>query len=117
MGHGIAQLFALSGFQVTLNDVSLEILEKAIPRIQDNLHTCIKHGVISADEAEEVPGRITITTDLDKAASQADFVIEAVVETAMDDDRMPRGFLARNREELLRCAGVSSTNLTDETSN
>lgn len=80
MGHGIAQLFALSGFQVTLNDVSLEILEKAIPRIQDNLHTCIKHGVISADEAEEVPGRITITTDLDKAASQADFVIEAVVE-------------------------------------
>ena len=80
MGHGIAQLFALSGFQVTLNDVSLEILEKAIPRIQDNLHTCIKHGVISADEAEEVPGRIAITTDLDKAASQADFVIEAVVE-------------------------------------
>ena len=80
MGHGIAQLFALSGFQVTLNDVSLEILENAIPRIQDNLHTCIKHGVISADEAEEVPGRITITTDLDKAASQADFVIEAVIE-------------------------------------
>jgi len=80
MGHGIAQLFALAGFQVTLNDVSLEILEKAIPRIQDNLHTCIKHGIISTDEAEEIPNRITITTDLDKAVSQADYIVEAVVE-------------------------------------
>jgi 3-hydroxyacyl-CoA dehydrogenase len=80
MGHGIAQLFALAGFQVTLNDVSLEILEKAIPRIQDNLHTCIKHGIISTDEAEEIPDRITITTDLDKAVSQADYIVEAVVE-------------------------------------
>ncbi len=80
MGHGIAQLFAVAGFQVTLNDVSLEILEKAIPRIQDNLHTCIKHGIISTDEAEEIPDRITITTDLDKAVSQADYIVEAVVE-------------------------------------
>jgi 3-hydroxybutyryl-CoA dehydrogenase len=80
MGHGIAQLFALSDFQVTLYDVSLEILEKAIPRIQDNLQTSIKHGILSADEVKEIPDRITITTDLDTAASQADYIIEAVVE-------------------------------------
>ena len=80
MGHGIAQLFALSGFQVTLNDVSLEVLEKAIPRIRDNLQTCIKHGIISADESEKIPDRITITTDLGKAVSQADYIVEAVVE-------------------------------------
>lgn len=80
MGHGIAQLFALSGFQVTLNDISLEILEEATPRIRDNLHTFIKHGIISAEEAKEIPDRITITTDLDKATSQADFIVEAVVE-------------------------------------
>lgn len=47
----------------------------------------------------------TVTTLLEVALAEG--VIEAVVETAMDDDRMPRGFLARNREELLRCAGVS----------
>lgn len=80
MGHGIAQLFALSGFQVTLNDVSLEVLEKAIPRIRDNLQTCIKHGIISTDESEKIPDRITITTDLGKAVSQADYIVEAVVE-------------------------------------
>ena len=80
MGHGIAQLFALSDFQVTLYDVSLEILEKVIPRIQDNLQTSIKHGILSTDEVKEIPDRITITTDLDTAASQADYIIEAVVE-------------------------------------
>ncbi len=80
MGHGIAQVFALAGFQVTLNDISLEILDRAIPRIQDNLHACLKHGVISTEEADETPDRITITTDLDKAVSQADYIVEAVVE-------------------------------------
>ena len=80
MGHGIAQLFALAGFQVTLNDVSLEILERAIPLIQDNLNTCLKHGIVSPEEVEETPGRITITTDLDKAVSNSDYIVEAVVE-------------------------------------
>jgi len=80
MGHGIAQVFALAGFQVTLNDVSLEILDKAIPRIQDNLNACLKQGIISTEEADETPDRIKITTDLDQAVSQADYVVEAVVE-------------------------------------
>ena len=80
MGHGIAQLFALAGFQVTLNDVSLEILERAIPLIQDNLNTCLKHGIVSPEEVEETPGRITITTDLDKAVSNSDYIVEAVIE-------------------------------------
>ena len=66
MGHGIAQLFAQAGFQVTLNDLSLKILEKAVPRIQDSLHRLVNHGIINPEDADEVPGRITITTDLEK---------------------------------------------------
>jgi len=80
MGHGIAQLFAQAGFQVTLNDVSLKILEKAVSRIQDSLPRLVNHGIISPDDADEVPGRITITTDLDKAVLNTDYIIEAVVE-------------------------------------
>jgi 3-hydroxyacyl-CoA dehydrogenase len=80
MGHGIAQLFAQAGFQVTLNDVSLKILEKAIPRIQDCLQRLVNHGIISPEDADEIPDRITITTDLDKAVLKSDYIIEAVVE-------------------------------------
>ncbi len=80
MGHGIAQLFAQAGFQVTLNDVSLKILEKAIPRIQDCLQRLVNHRIISPEDADEIPDRITITTDLDKAVLKSDYIIEAVVE-------------------------------------
>ena len=80
MGHGIAQLFALAGFQVVLNDVSPGILDEAIPRIQDNLRTCVKHGIISKEEANKTPERITLTADLNKAVSKADYIVEAVVE-------------------------------------
>ncbi len=80
MGHGIAQLFALAGYQVTLNDVSLEILERAVPRIQDSLHICVNHGIISPEDADDIPDRITLTTDLDKAVSNSDYIVEAVVE-------------------------------------
>ena len=80
MGHGIAQVFAQAGFQVILNDVSLDILEGAVLRIQDSLRTCVKYGFASPEDMEESPGRITITTDLDKAISKSDYIVEAVVE-------------------------------------
>ena len=80
MGHGIAQLFAQAGFQVTLNDVSLKILNRAVSRIQDSLPRLVNHGIISPDDADEVPGRITTTTDLDEAVLNTDYIIEAVVE-------------------------------------
>lgn len=80
MGHGIAQLFALSGFQVILNDVSMEILDRALLRVKDNLNTCVDHGIISADDAEKVPGQIKITTDFDLAVSKSDYIVEAIFE-------------------------------------
>ncbi len=80
MGHGIAQVFALAGLQVALADSDAGVLEKAIPRIQANLETCVEHGFISEDQAATVPARITLASNLADAASQADFIVEAVFE-------------------------------------
>ena len=80
MGHGIAQVFALAGFQITLTDNDEAILRNALPRIQANLQTCIAHKFVSEDAAAVVPSRITLTPDLADAASQADFIVEAVFE-------------------------------------
>lgn len=80
MGHGIAQVFALAGFQITLTDNDHEILDNALPRIRENLQTCIAHNFVSEDKASVVPSRITLTPDLAVAASEADFVVEAVFE-------------------------------------
>jgi len=47
----------------------------------------------------------TVTTLLSVALAEG--IIDGVVETKMDDDKIPHGFIARNREELLACTGVS----------
>jgi 3-hydroxybutyryl-CoA dehydrogenase len=80
MGHGIAQVFALAGLQVALTDSDAKALGKAIPRIQANLETCLEPGSVDKDRAATVPARITLASDLAEAASQADFVVEAVFE-------------------------------------
>ncbi|UCC62203.1 MAG: 3-hydroxyacyl-CoA dehydrogenase family protein [Anaerolineae bacterium] len=80
MGHGIAQVFALAGLQVVLTDSDTKVLGKAIQRIQANLEICLEHGSADKDRAATVPARITLASDLAEAASQADFVVEAVFE-------------------------------------
>jgi 3-hydroxyacyl-CoA dehydrogenase len=80
MGHGIAQVFALGGSQVTLFDTNPEILGKAIGRIRSNLEVCIKYSSVTKDAAAAVPDRITLASDLGEGLSQADFIVEAVVE-------------------------------------
>ena len=50
MGNGIAHLFAMNNFSVTLNDVSIEILNKAISTISSNLDRQIKKGEITESQ-------------------------------------------------------------------
>ena len=45
LGHGIAQEFAVAGFEVTLNDLSDEILDKAKDSIRANLSTLSRSGL------------------------------------------------------------------------
>lgn len=80
MGHSIAQVFALAGFQITLTDNDDKILHSALSRIQTNLQTCIAHKFVSEDAAAVVPSRVTFTPDLAEAVSQANFIVAAVFE-------------------------------------
>ena len=45
MGHGIGQTFALGGYDVTLNDITDELLDKALRQIRKNLDTFIEFGI------------------------------------------------------------------------
>ncbi|WP_457590645.1 3-hydroxyacyl-CoA dehydrogenase/enoyl-CoA hydratase family protein [Geoglobus sp.] len=77
MGHGIAEVCALSGYDVTLVDVSEEALKKAMERISWSLSKLEKKKGV---RKEEILAKITPTTDLASSARKADLVIEAVVE-------------------------------------
>ena len=80
MGHGLAQMFAVAGFQVALNDSDAGVLENVIRRIQANLKTCLDHDIIAVDVAAAVPARITLVSSLPDAARRADFIVETVFE-------------------------------------
>ena len=80
MGHGIAQVFAQAGLQVTLSDNNAEVLAKAIPHIQENLETCLGRSSVNGDRAAPILKRIRATSSLAEAVCQADWIVEAVFE-------------------------------------
>ena len=82
MGHGIAQVFAQAGLQVALTDKDAHVLYKARQRVQVNLEAVCRHNPASGDggRVASALARITTTSDLAEAVSQAEFVIEAVIE-------------------------------------
>jgi 3-hydroxybutyryl-CoA dehydrogenase len=80
MGRGIAHVAALGGLQTVLNDISDDLLQKAIGKIQAELTKGIQIGKITAERAGEVLGRIKLESELGRAASNADLVIEAAPE-------------------------------------
>jgi 3-hydroxybutyryl-CoA dehydrogenase len=79
MGSGIAQVFAQSGFPVTLQDVSPPALERARAGIEKSLGKFVEKGKLSASDRDAALGRLSTSQTLDALAS-ADYVVEAIVE-------------------------------------
>ena len=80
MGNGIAHIFAMKSFSVTLVDISAAALEKAIVTIGKNLDRMVRKEKISeADKAATLSNIIT-STDLVEGVKNADLVIEAATE-------------------------------------
>jgi len=79
MGNGIAHTAAASGFDVTLIDVAEAFLERGMSTISANLQRGVDKGKMSADEKQQIIGRIRATSDVN-AAANADIVIEAIIE-------------------------------------
>jgi len=80
MGHGIAQIFASQGHRVWLLDVSEEVLAKAIENIRVNLTLMAQNGIGSPEDIEPTVKKIKVTRELEEAAADAQFIIEAVTE-------------------------------------
>ena len=79
MGHGIAQVSAAAGKQVTLSDRTSELAEKGHARIGANLKRQVDKGKLEQATAEEILARVAPAEGTDGAAGH-DLVIEAVFE-------------------------------------
>ena len=108
MGNGIAHTAAASGFDVTLIDVTSDILERAVSTITSNLQRAVDKGKLTAEERDAVVGRVHPVTDL-QAAKDADIVIEAIIESLeaktslfakLDEIAKPDCILASNTSSI-----------------
>ena len=80
MGRGIAYTAALSGFEVTLQDISAEALEKAKNDNGILANKSVEKGYITSVQRDFVQQHLTYTTGLQEAVESADLVIEAILE-------------------------------------
>jgi len=80
MGHGIAQVLALSGIAVRVHDVDASALDQARARVRDNLDQGVEKGKVTPAQRDAALARLEFTTHVDGALEGADVVIEAVPE-------------------------------------
>ncbi len=79
MGSGIAEVAAKGGFDVLVREVDERAVEAGRGRIEGSLARALKREKITAEDRDEVLGRVRFTTEIEALADR-DIVIEAVIE-------------------------------------
>jgi len=80
MGSGIAQVCAQAGYDVALRDIEQRFIDGGMNTIKKNIGRDVEKGKKTQDEADAILGRMKPTLDLKEAASDADIVVEVVIE-------------------------------------
>lgn len=104
MGNGIAHAFAAAGFEVSLVDLSEELLARGLAVIEKNLARQTRRGTLPEAEAQAALARIAPAAELGPAADSG-FVVEAIVE-----DEAAKCSLYAGLDPLLADSAVLATN-------
>jgi len=111
MGNGIAHVFALSGYDVVLNDISAEALERAKGVIAKNLDRQLQREKITAEERETAFGRISTTTAL-ADLGPTDLVIEAATEREAIKQKIFEDLVPHLKPHTILTTNTSSISIT-----
>ncbi|HXA19449.1 MAG TPA: 3-hydroxybutyryl-CoA dehydrogenase [Thermoanaerobaculia bacterium] len=111
MGNGIAHTAAASGFDVTLIDVAEAFLERGMSTIAKNLQRGVDKGKMTAQDKQQVLGRIRPTSDV-SAAAKADIVIEAIVENLAAKTQLFAKLDSLTGSDCILASNTSSISIT-----
>jgi 3-hydroxybutyryl-CoA dehydrogenase len=109
MGNGIAQVFATTGYQVKLIDISNSALTQAEFNIHKNLDRLISKGKLSLDQKPEIISNLHFSSDLENGVKEVSLVVEAISENIelkeklfrqLDDFTLPSTILASNTSSI-----------------
>lgn len=122
MGSGIAQAFAVKGYEVIVRDIKDEFVQRGLAVISKNINKLVSKGKITPEAAEEILSRISGTTELSHL-DDVDLVIEAAVENMdikksifkeLDEICKPETILATNTSSLSITEIATATNRADK---
>jgi 3-hydroxybutyryl-CoA dehydrogenase len=108
MGSGIAEVAAKAGFDTVVREVSQDLVDKGLSRIQGSLGKAVEKGKLDAAKRDETLGRLRGAVDLSELAD-CDLVVEAIVEnldekrktfSALDQAVKPGAIFASNTSSL-----------------
>jgi 3-hydroxybutyryl-CoA dehydrogenase len=111
MGNGIAHVFALAGYDVTLTDISAEALAKALATIDKNLDRQVSRGKISAETKTEALARI-VTTQTLADVGPSDLIIEAATEREEVKQKIFADLLPHLKPTTILTSNTSSISIT-----
>jgi 3-hydroxybutyryl-CoA dehydrogenase len=112
MGHGIAQIAALAGYDVRLTDVSAEALESAMGRVEKQLDKGVELGKVEPDVRDAALGRLRATSDAAEAMAGAEIVVEAVPEVLELKQEILAGAAETVEPNTLLATNTSSLSIT-----
>lgn len=110
MGSGIAQVAATSGFEVILQDINPEQLNRALKTMEKSLDKLIEKGKVS-EARDSILSRVKMTTEL-ASLKEADFVIEAVFENVEVKKQVLQALDSLLRAEVIITSNTSSISIT-----
>lgn len=113
MGHGIAQVAAMAGYDVALRDTTRELVDRGLDRIRQNLDEGVERGKVSPEERAAALDRLRGETELGAAVEGADLVIEAVPERFDLKVEVFRELEAHVPADAILATNTSSLSVTD----
>ena len=111
MGNGIAQTFAIAGYEVVMRDIEDKYLERGMTAIGRSLERLAARGKLSAEQRDEALGRIRPSTDLGRMADR-DLVIEAIIENSDLKSKLMQDLDALCRPDTILASNTSSISVT-----
>jgi len=112
MGHGIAQVAAQAGYEVTIRDIKREFVDKGISRIDKFLNKSIEKGRLAEAEKKKIMSRIKGTTNL-KDLKDSDLVIEAIFENIKIKKELFKDLDGICKKDCILASNTSTIPITD----
>jgi 3-hydroxybutyryl-CoA dehydrogenase len=113
MGAGIAQAAAAAGYRTLVNDSSSDQVERGIARVKSDLEKGVQLGKVPAEMRDATLGNLVPANDLERAAGEASFVIEAIFEDLAAKQKLFGTLVRRAPKDAVFATNTSALSITE----